>query len=482
MATKAARSQPRHPPAGGSSPQAMATKAARSQPPHPPPGGCAPHAMAKAARSRPFLMIADIVSNYDLLRDPGSLGLEVVECKRSAVGCGPTGVRVLEGISLYLVRGGDDDDPLRYPRMCIRVSDEAFDLLSAEVDDRTAHFWGRNLRMCCRVFSIQGDVMVISLVFVASHDARPFRAYYLVYDSATATLFMIPYLPPDCRTIATRCPLPVRRQDDGRYSLAFLACRSNWVGDDESDVLCLWSLPPLPHNMKPPALPRQQNDMDPWVAKSRRPAVSDRFNAHVVFSSKDYAFWVDLMQGIFYCSISDALNGGEPVDFKYIPLPKDCSMPTDIMDAVHVHRNMGLVGDSTIWFVAIEPSDNSARHTNVKVWTMDLTQLMSKKKTKKWQKLGEFKMQSIWRMYAFRKKGLPRTEPRFPVWRQQRGGSVLYMLLPRLNDRHAHLVGIHVGCSTSKMRLLSSRSLTIPWIDHPVVLPLDFFTLGDTVV
>ena len=163
--------------------------------------------------------------------------------------------------------------------------------------------------MGCRVFSMQGDVMVISLVFVASHDARPFRAYYLVYDSATATLFMIPYLPPDCRTIATRCPLPVHRQDDERYSLAFLAYRSNWVGDDESDVLCLWSLPPLPHNMKPPALPRQQNDMDPWVAKSRRPAVSDRFNAHVVFSSKDYAFWVDLMQGIFYCSINDALNG-----------------------------------------------------------------------------------------------------------------------------------------------------------------------------
>lgn len=133
----------------------------------------------KAARSRPFMLIGDIVRNYDLLKDPGSLGLEVVECKRSAVGCGPTGARVLEGVSLYLVRGGDDADPERYPRMCVRVSDEAFDLLSAEIDDRTAHFWGRNLRLGCRVFSMQGDVMVISLVFIVNHDSRPFRAYYL---------------------------------------------------------------------------------------------------------------------------------------------------------------------------------------------------------------------------------------------------------------------------------------------------------------
>ncbi|XBI85080.1 hypothetical protein VPH35_093277 [Triticum aestivum] len=437
----------------------------------------------KAARSRPFMLIGDIVRNYDLLKDPGSLGLEVVECKRSAVGCGPTGARVLEGVSLYLVRGGDDADPERYPRMCVRVSDEAFDLLSAEIDDRTAHFWGRNLRLGCRVFSMQGDVMVISLVFIVNHDSRPFRAqHYLVYDSATATFFMIPYLPPDCPTVGTSCPLPVRRPDDDRYTLALLAYRSSCLGDDEPDALCLWSLPPPPDNMKPPALPLAQNDMDPWVAKSRRPAFSDRLNVHVAFSSKDYAFWVDLKQGILYCSINHMLNGEEPVDFMYIPLPQECSMPTDIMDAAHVHRNMGLDGDSAIWFVAIEPSVNSARHTNVKVWTLDLTQLVSKNKTKKWQKLREFKMQSIWRMYAFRKKGLPRTEPRFPVWRQERGGGVLYMLLPRLNDRHGYLVGIHVGCSTSKMRIVSCRSLSVPWIDHPVVLPSDFFTLGDTVV
>ncbi|KAF7068371.1 hypothetical protein CFC21_074142 [Triticum aestivum] len=428
----------------------------------------------KAARSRPFLIIMDMVKNYDLLEDPGSLGLEVVECKRSAVGCGPTGALVLEGVSLYLVRGGDDDDLERYPRMCVRVSDQAFDLVSAEIDDRTADIWGRNLHMGCRVFSMQGDVMVISLVFIANHDPRPFRAYYLVYDSATTSLFMIPYPATDCLTIGKPCPLPVRRPDDGRYTLAFL--------NHEPDALCLWSLPPLPDNMKPPALPLPQNDMDPWVAKSRRPTISDRLDVHVVFSSKDYAFWVDLKQGILYCSISDMLNGEEPVDFKYIPLPKECSMPTDIMDAAHVHRNMGLDGDSTIWFVAIEPSENSVRHTNVKVWTLDLTQLMSKKKTKKWQKLREFKMQSIWRLYAFRKKGLPRTEPRFPVWRQERDGGILYMLLPRLNDRHGYLVGIHIGCSTSKMRLLPYRSLSIPWINHPVVLPSDFFTLGDTVV
>ncbi|KAI4985643.1 hypothetical protein ZWY2020_018273 [Hordeum vulgare] len=91
----------------------------------------------KPARSRSFIVIADVVHDYDYLQDPGLLGLEVVECKRNAVGCGLTGTRVLEGVSLYLVRGGDDDDPERYPRICVRVSDEAFDLVSAEIDDDT---------------------------------------------------------------------------------------------------------------------------------------------------------------------------------------------------------------------------------------------------------------------------------------------------------------------------------------------------------
>ncbi|KAI4985642.1 hypothetical protein ZWY2020_018272 [Hordeum vulgare] len=245
----------------------------------------------------------------------------------------------------------------------------------------------------------------------------------------------------------------------------------------------LWSPPPLSHSTKTPALPLPLNDMDPWVAKSRRPAIasSDRLDVHVVFSSKDYAFWVDLKQGIRYCSIGDLLNDEEPVNFKNIPLPEECSKPTDIMDFIQVHRNMGLAGDSAIWFVAVE-RDMNAKHTKVVVWTLDLTELMSKKKKKrKWRKLREFKMQGVWKLDAFRKKGLPRTKPRFPIWRQQRGG-ILYMLLPNFNNRYGHLVGIHVGCSTSKMRLLSSRCLPVPWIGHPVVLPSDFFTTRDTVV
>jgi hypothetical protein len=47
-----------------------------------------------------------------------------VECKRRvAVGCEPADERILEGISLCMLRG--DDDPKRYPDMSIRVIDDA---------------------------------------------------------------------------------------------------------------------------------------------------------------------------------------------------------------------------------------------------------------------------------------------------------------------------------------------------------------------
>ena len=90
-------------------------------------------------------------------------------------------------------------------------------------------------------------------------------------------------------------------------------------------------------------------------------------------------------------------------------------------------------------------------------------------------------MQRIWEMDAFREKGLPTTQPSFPILRQQRGG-VLYMLLPKLVGSQGHHVGTHVGCSTSELRLMSSRSLAVPWMSRSVVLPPHFFTPRDTIV
>jgi hypothetical protein len=149
-----------------------------------------------------------------------------------------------------------------------------------------------------------------------------------------------------------------------------------------------------------------------------------------------------------------------------------------MMGEMRAFRNIGLVGNS-IWFVAITPSDQSNGDTVVDVWTLDLTQQMSKEEQREWSMHISFSMHSIWELDAFGEKMLPKSIPSFPILRQEDAG-ILYMLLPDLKDRKYHLVGIDVGQSTSKMPLIvSSRRLAMPWMRRPVVLPHDFFKQPD---
>lgn len=84
-----------------------------------------------------FMVVDDILSNYGCDHYRRRLDWEVVECRRDAVGCEPADKHILDGISLCLLRG-DDDDPKLYPDMCIRLTDDAFNQVGMMIDDDTA--------------------------------------------------------------------------------------------------------------------------------------------------------------------------------------------------------------------------------------------------------------------------------------------------------------------------------------------------------
>jgi len=411
--------------------------------------------------SRSFMVMDDILSNYDCDHHRRLLDWEVVECRRDAVGCEPADKHILDGISLCVLRG-DDDDPKLYPDMCIRLTDDVFNQVGRMIDDDTAD-------ISCSVCAVVGDTMVISLAFTAHHITAPLRQYYLVYDSANASLFMRPVQAPQFRSIGRSCPLPLRREDGG-YTLALLGNRQCPATDRyDSPALCLWSLP-APSDIS-------QNDMDHCVVKGRHHLNDHSFNVHMAFSCNGNAVWGDLTQGIMYCSYSDLLKGGDCVNFKHVRLPEKHRITYHqalMMGEMHFHRNIGLVGNS-IWFVSITPSDSGTGQTMVEVWTLDLTQPLKSKDKREWATLIVFRMQNIWELDAFNKKGLPKSLPRFPILRQQDDG-VLYMLLPNLTGSKCYLVGIDVGRSRGKWpQIVSSRCLALPWMRRPVVLPVDFF-------
>jgi hypothetical protein len=430
--------------------------------------------------SRPFMVMDDILGNYGCNHNRRSLDWEVVECRRDAVGYEPADKHILDGISLCVLRG-DDDDPELYPDMSVRLTDDAFNQVGMMIDDDTADISGRHTSVSCSVCAVEGDAMVMRLAFRAHHVTGPLRAYYLVYDSGNASLSMLPAQAPQFRSIGRSCPLPLRREDGG-YTLALLGNRHCPATDGhDSAALCLWSLPPAPSDIS------QSADMDQWVVKSSHHLNDRSFDAHMAFSCNGNAVWGDLTQGIMYCSYSDLLNGGDDsVNFEYMRLPEKHRIPYHqamMMGEMRSHRNIGLIGNS-IWFVSITQSDGGTGDTMVEVWTLNLTQPLSKEEKMEWETLIVFRMQDIWELDTFDKKGLPKSLPMFPILRQQDDG-VLYVLLPNVSTGEGYLVGmigIDVGRSGGKRpQIVSSRYLAVPWMRRPIVLPLDFFGPRDMV-
>ncbi|CAM0877971.1 unnamed protein product [Alopecurus aequalis] len=394
---------------------------------------------AAPSQSRPFLVIRDSV--YSFSCDEYRGGWEVVECSsKAAYGCGALGQHVVDGLSL-LVRLGADDDPDNYPELRIHATDEARRrvALEAEVDDVTAECYGRKLRLDAHVYAVAGDVMVLCVSFLAR--------YYLVYDAIAASLSLLPHLPSHCPAACTKRPLPVRRTDGNGYSLVLMAVNSQPTTDDlsEQPVLCLW--PPTPSS-------EDACGVGPWGTKGRRDGADGVFRAHVAFSGNGRAFWADLARGVLHCDTADLLDGDGDVGLSFIELPEERRVPwTWDMHPVEMCRNMGCVvgedGSATVW---------------VEVWMLDLA-----RPSQRWEKQVELTMPSVWELDGFRETGMPRAVPMYPMLRQEEGGLVLvlYLLLRKYARTEENLVGINV----STMRLASSRRFASLWSNRPVVLP-----------
>ncbi|CAM0877974.1 unnamed protein product [Alopecurus aequalis] len=414
--------------------------------------------------SRPFLVLGDIVQDYGYI---DRKGFRLVKCRRQeAYGCGPNGDAIVRGLAL-LVRLGREDDISKSPNVCLSASDEVFHRVGSEIDDRKATLYGRRLRLFASIYTVDGKVMVIRISFIASFSTNDFRSFYLVYDSAAASLSLLPRRPPSCRPSCTTTPLKV---GEGNYSLVLMAEMSE-ERPRATSVLCLWSPPPSPDH--------SSSSTTPWELKGRQGgnAFPNRFQANVAFLFKGKAVWGDLSQGILYCHCSDLTDGTDPVDFKHIMLPSECRIPAQDMDmldhcSLGVHRTMGSVGDS-IWFVIIEPNFACPGDTTVKVWTLDLLS----KEEDKWNLHREFNMLELFRAGHGGHVRLPETVPKFPILRQQQAHCGLYVLLPEPytgGKAYGELVCIDLS-SSYEVRLHSNRRLAIPLMNNPVILDPDFF-------
>jgi hypothetical protein len=101
--------------------------------------------------SRPFLVMGDIVHDLKLVDFPEDW--VSVDCRRrEAYGCGVNGDRIVNGLTLFM-RAGPDDDPDLYPRLCIRTTDQVYRCVGSEIDDEMAEIYGRGIHLFGNVYN-----------------------------------------------------------------------------------------------------------------------------------------------------------------------------------------------------------------------------------------------------------------------------------------------------------------------------------------
>ncbi|CAN6308979.1 unnamed protein product [Urochloa humidicola] len=143
-----------------------------------------------------------------------------VECRsKHAYGCGIHGQGLVEGLSLHvrLVRYPDD----LTTSLSISLSDGAIQSIQAELGIPGG------LEVEGRIWIAHRRVLVILAAFLRRHYSK--RVYYLVYDSADASLYMIPCIPDYLDALYTPVPVPVRAAaadgGQGHHELALLASK-----------------------------------------------------------------------------------------------------------------------------------------------------------------------------------------------------------------------------------------------------------------
>ncbi|CAN6297485.1 unnamed protein product [Urochloa humidicola] len=219
-----------------------------------------------------------------------------VECRsKQAYGCGIHGQGMVEGLSLH-VRLVHYPDYLT-TSLSISLSDEAIQSIQAELGVPGG------LEIEGRIQSAHRRVLVILVAFLRQHYSK--RVYYLVYDSADASLYMIPCIPDYLDALYTLVPIPLRAADDGgrgHHELAMLA-RKQWPHRFDRGRLCLCT----PAARAASLFDDGAASPCPWEVKPHRfPELSQLFSADVVFSFESQAFWADLSQGVACFDLRDA--------------------------------------------------------------------------------------------------------------------------------------------------------------------------------
>uniref|UniRef100_R7VZB8 DUF1618 domain-containing protein n=1 Tax=Aegilops tauschii TaxID=37682 RepID=R7VZB8_AEGTA len=259
--------------------------------------------------------------------------------ERADYGCGPLGERVVDGLALLARRDGGDGDQTE---LCLRAADDVLRLFCEmvpgevaricghrEIADEQTEIIGTHVRFYARVDAVDGErgLVVFSRHFLADEYVGNLRSYYLVHDSAAASLSLLPQLPRQCPAVYDKRPLLVCHRDDGSYSLVLMAISSEQWTDDllVRPVICQWS-PPTPQSLSGDS--RDKGDgICLWRTRQVRQlcAVPIWFEISAqVFTCKGKAFWADLKQCLLYCDCADLLNDGDDdIEFTYVALPKE---------------------------------------------------------------------------------------------------------------------------------------------------------------
>jgi hypothetical protein len=100
-----------------------------------------------------------------------------------------------------------------------------------------------------------------------------------------------------------------------------------------------------------------------FPAASKGDNVAHSYMAVLAFSCGGRAFWVNLLRGVTYCSLSallSASNGGPELEFRFVGLPAEHprEITGDHMCAMEMcsgmFRTMGRVGEACVNFVSID--------------------------------------------------------------------------------------------------------------------------------
>jgi hypothetical protein len=150
-----------------------------------------------APPSRPFLLLCEsAVYNGEE---------NEVECaSKAAYGCGPLGQQIVEGLTLFRRL---DNDAYPGPAFGVRATDEVLGRLAEEIPGVLEKIWGSRevaddlaeiyrtgVRLSGTVQAVDDEagLVILRVAFITDYGSLLIRSYYLVYDSAAASLSLLP--------------------------------------------------------------------------------------------------------------------------------------------------------------------------------------------------------------------------------------------------------------------------------------------------